>query len=98
LDEETTQLNTTLVTENIKDLIVHLHRGNGPRAETIITDVAGKLNKIILSGQDPASSSMQRAQQTMFAIDEVRILLGQKDFNGAVDAARDAGKEWKQKA
>lgn len=97
MEQETTDLSTSLVTENIKDLIVHLHRGNGPRAETIISDVAGKLSKIMLSGRDPASFDMQRAQQTMFAIDEVRILLGQRDFNGAVDAARDAGKEWKQK-
>ena len=89
--------NASLVTEHLKDLIVHLHRGNGVRAESIVDDVAEKLKVIMLSGMDPGSSSMQRAQQTMFAIDEVRILLGQKDFEGAVDAARDAGKEWKYK-
>ena len=40
---------------------------------------------------------MQRAQQTMFAIDEVRMLLSQRDFEGATTAARDAAKEWRQK-
>ena len=89
--------NMTLVTENIKDLIVHLHRGNGGRAETIVDDVAGKLKEIMLSGMDPKSFPMQRAEQTLFAIDEVRILLAQREVDGAVDAARDAGKEWKQR-
>ena len=88
--------NVSLVTENIKDLIVHLHRANAGRAATIVDDVAGRLKEFMLSG-DPGSAPMQRAQQTMFAIDEVRILLAQRDFDGAVDAARDAGKEWKQK-
>jgi acyl-CoA reductase-like NAD-dependent aldehyde dehydrogenase len=46
---------------------------------------------------DPQSFLMQRAQQTMFAIDEVRGLLSERDFNAAVDAARDAEKEWKQR-
>ncbi len=98
MGKETTELeNISLVTENIKDLIVHLHRANAGRAETIVDDVAGRLKEIMLSGTDPQSFSMQRAQQTMFAIDEVRILLSQRDFDGAVDAARDAGKEWKQR-
>jgi hypothetical protein len=30
----------------------------------------------------------------MFAIDEVRLLLAERDLNGALIAARDAGKEW----
>ena len=60
-------------------------------------DLAGRLNGIMLSGMDPQSFLMKRAQQTMFAIDEVRGLLSQRDFNAAVDAARDAEKEWKQR-
>jgi hypothetical protein len=51
----------------------------------------------MLSGTDPEDLDMQRAQQTMFAIDEVRMLLAQRDFEGAATAARDAAKEWKQK-
>ena len=43
------------------------------------------------------SLDMQRAQQTMFAVDEVRTLLSQEDYEGAATAARDAAKEWKQK-
>jgi hypothetical protein len=85
------------VTTGIRDLIVHLHRGNTGQAESIVDDVSGRLKEIMLSGDDPASHPMQRAQQTLFAIDEVRIMLSQRDFNGAVDAARDAGKEWKEK-
>jgi len=89
--------NSTHVTTGIRDLIIHLHRGNGGQAESIVDDVVGRLKDIMLSGMDPASFPMQRAQQTMFAIDEVRMFLAQRDFNGAVDAARDAGKEWQQK-
>jgi len=89
--------NTSHVTTGIRDLIVHLHRGNGGQAQAIVDDVSGRLKSIMLSGMDPESFSMRRAQQTMFAIDEVRTLLAQRDFGGAVDAARDAGKEWTQK-
>jgi hypothetical protein len=86
--------NSSEVTANIRDLIVHLHRGNRGKAESIVDDVAGRLKGIMLSGLDPESSSMQRAQQTTFAIDEVRGLLSQGDLTGATDAARDAKKEW----
>jgi len=86
----------TVVIASIRDLIVHLHRGNGAKAESILTDVSGHLQIMLRSGEDPGSSAMQRAQQTMFAIDEVRILLSQSDFEGAAAAARDAGREWKQ--
>jgi hypothetical protein len=77
---------------------VHLHRGNASRAESIVTDVAAHLKQVLLSGENPGTPDMQRAQQTMFAIDEVRTLLGQGDFEGAGAAARDAAKEWKHKA
>jgi hypothetical protein len=67
------------------------------QAEALVTDVAGYLQGVMRSGADPESLDMQRAQQTMFAIDEVRMLLAQGDFEGAATAARDAAKEWKQK-
>ena len=85
---------TIPVTTNIRDLIVHLHRGNRGKAESIVADVVGQLEGIMQSGMDPQCSSMLRAQQTTFAIDEVRGLLSQGDLSGAVDAARDAKKEW----
>jgi hypothetical protein len=75
-----------------------LHRGNGPEAESIVADVAAHLKEMMQSGDDPASGDMQRAQQTMFAIDEVRMLLAQRDFEGAATAARDAAKEWRQQS
>lgn len=89
-------MNDSDVNTNLRDLIVHLHRGNGPQADSIVEDVAGHLKSIMRSGADPADFGMQRAQQTMFAIDEVRILISQRDYNGAAVAARDAAKEWKQ--
>ena len=89
-------VNSSDLTAHIRDLIVHLHRGNGTQAESIVTDVAGYLKAILVSGEDPGSSGIERAQQTMFAIDEVRIFLAQRDFEGAATAARDAAKEWRQ--
>lgn len=85
------------VTAGIRDLIVHLHRGNGGQAESIVRDVAERLRELMQSDGDAGSFSVQRAQQTMFAIDEVRILMAEQDYEGAAEAARDAGKEWKQK-
>lgn len=91
-------MNPTDLMVSLRDLVVHLHRGNGKQAESIVVEVAGYLKGIMLSGEDPRSSGMQRAQQTMFAIDEVRTLLAQSDFEGAATAARDAAKEWKQQS
>jgi hypothetical protein len=88
-------VNSTGVAASMRDLIVHLHRGNGAQAETIVEDVSEFLKTTMLSGTDPESSNTQRAQQTMFALDEVRMLLEQRDFGGAAAAARDAQKEWK---
>jgi hypothetical protein len=85
------------LTARIRDLIVYLHRGNEAPAEGIVHLVSEQLKGIMQSGMDPQSFPMQRAQQTMFAIDEVRMLLAQRDLNGALNAARDAGKEWSQK-
>jgi hypothetical protein len=88
-------LNSSDLLSSIRDLIVHLHRSNGPQAESIVTDVAAYLKEVMTSEADPQSPDMLRAQQTMFAVDEVRTLLAQRDFGGAATAARDAAKEWK---
>ena len=88
-------MNSSGVAASMRDLIVHLHRGNGAQAETIVEDVAEFLKTTMLTGTDPDNSNTQRAQQTMFALDEVRMLLEQRDFGGAAAAARDAQKEWK---
>jgi hypothetical protein len=92
------QLNSSDIIASIRDLIVSLHRSNGPQAEALVTEIARCLKEMMLSGADPATLEMQRAQQTMFAIDEVRMLLAQQDFEGATTAARDAGKEWRLKS
>lgn len=92
------KLNSSDIVASIRDLIVCLHRSNGPQAEALVSDIARYLKEMMLSGADPANLEMQRAQQTMFAIDEVRMLLAQHDFEGATTAARDAGKEWRLKS
>jgi hypothetical protein len=91
-------LNSSDVLASIRDLVVHLHRSNSEQAESIVSDVAAYLKDVMTSGADPKSPDMLRAQQTMFAVDEVRTLLAQEDFGGAAAAARDAAKEWKQPA
>ena len=89
-------LNPSEVIASLRDLIVHLHRGNTAQAESILTDVAAYLKQVMQSGADPGSLDMKRTQQTLFAIDEVRTLFTEGDFEGAAVAARDAAKEWRQ--
>ena len=84
------------VAANLRDLSVHLHRGNAAEAKTIAAQAAEQLQEIIGSGEEPGSLVTARAQQTLFAIEEVRIMLSQDDVNGALAAARDASKEWRQ--
>jgi hypothetical protein len=82
------------VAANLRDLTVHLHRGNAAEARTIAAQAAEQLQEII---RGDAPEGVGRAQQTMFAIEEVRIMLSQDDVNGALAAARDAAKEWRVK-
>jgi len=84
------------VAANLRDLTVHLHRGNAAEAKTIAAQAAEQLQEIIQAGDESESVLIARAQQTMFAIEEVRIMLAQDDVNGALAAARDAAKEWRQ--
>jgi hypothetical protein len=82
------------VTENIRELIVFLERGNASRSEAIVADVSVFLKGILKSKADSQGATMNRTQQTMFAIDEVRLMLAEKNFRSATAAARDARKEW----
>lgn len=82
------------VVANLRDLTVHLHRGNAAAATTIAAQAAEQLQEIIQLGEEPGTA---RAQQTLFAIEEVRIMLAQDDVNGALAASRDATKEWRVK-
>ena len=88
-------LTSSEVLASIRDLTVQLRRKNRVQAESIAVDVSAYLTGAIKFGADSQSPDQQRAQQTMFAIDEVRTLLAEQDFDGAVAAARDAAKEWK---
>ncbi|MEI9813642.1 MAG: hypothetical protein WDO18_13780 [Acidobacteriota bacterium] len=85
----------TSVATNIRELIVQLSRGNKAQAVPLAELVRADLTAILASDQDVASMPMQQAQQTMFAIDEVQMLVEQRDLRGALDAARDAAKEWR---
>ena len=78
---------------NIRDLAVLLHRGNAKQAETILEEITGSLNAVMVA-EGNGEDGVHRAQQTMFAIDEVRILMTQGDFHSAATAARDAAREW----
>jgi hypothetical protein len=80
---------------SLRDLTVHLHRGNGAQAESIVTEITGHLNQMLQSPDDPDGPDARRAQQTMFAIEEVRTLMSERDYEGAATAARDAAKEWR---
>lgn len=84
------------VVANLRDLTVHLHRGNAAEATKIAKQAAEQLQEIV-SGDEPEGVMLERAQQTLFAIEEVRIMLSQDDVNGALAAARDATKEWRVK-
>src|SRR5215472_9853189 len=88
------ELNSSEVTANIRELIVHLERGNASRSEAIVADVSLFLKGLLKSKMDPQGAAMNRAQQTMFAIDEVRLMLAEQNFRSATVAARDARKEW----
>ena len=85
------------VAANLRDLTVHLHRGNAAAAKTIASQAAEQLKEILQAGDGPEAILAGRAQQTMFAIEEVRIMLSEDDVNGALAAARDAAKEWRVK-
>ena len=87
---------TSTLVANLRDLTVHLHRGNAAEAKTIAAQATERLQEIIRSGDEPGSFLAGRAQQTLFAIEEVRIMLAEDDVNGALAAARDAAKEWRQ--
>ncbi len=83
------------VTANIRELVVQLSRGNIARAVPLAESVRTDLDAILTSDMDTGSTPKLQAQQTKFAIDEVRMLVEQQDLRGALDAARDAAKEWR---
>jgi len=80
---------------SLRDLTVHLHRGNEAQAASIVTDITRHLNQMLEAPDDPDGPETQRAQQTMFAIEEVRTLMSERDYEGAATAARDAAREWR---
>lgn len=80
---------------SLRDLTVHLHRGNEAQAASIVTNITRHLSQMLQAPDDPDGPETRRAQQTMFAIEEVRTLMSERDYEGAATAARDAAKEWR---
>ena len=96
-DEKDKIVDPATVAENLRNLTVQLHRGNSAAAKTFAEQAAEQLQEIIQAGVEPEGALMGKAQQTMFAIEEVRIMLSEDDINSALAAARDAAKEWRVK-
>jgi hypothetical protein len=86
------------ITNNTRELVVHLSRGNGVTARALAGRVQADLNVILSSDLDGTSILKRQAQQTLYAIEEVLALIDQSDFRGAWEAARDASKEWRASA
>ncbi len=84
-------MNSSSLNAKLRDLAVLLRRGNTPAADSIIQEVTGYLETLIQCSEMPAT---KRAQQTSFAMDEVRTLLSAGDLRGAAAAAVDAAREW----
>ena len=87
-------MNPPQVMSSIREVAMLLHRGNVAQAEPILHEIVGCLGIVMQSGASSEDADVQRAQQTLFAIEEVRTLMTQGDFGGAAAAARDAAREW----
>lgn len=88
------RLKSSEVDTNIRKLIVQLTQGNVARAAVILDDISAFLDERTMALNQPGAASTERARQTMFAMEEVRVMLTQNNCRGALDAARDAAKEW----
>jgi predicted amino acid racemase len=89
-------IKTATIASNTRELIVQLSRGNADPAHALAQRVHADLNVILSSDLDAASTLRKQARQTMFAIEEVLVLVDQSDLRGAWEAARDAAKEWRK--
>ena len=87
---------TATIAAHTRELIVQLSRGNADPADAMARRVQAELNMILSSDLDAASTLRLQARQTMFAIEEVLVLVDQSDLRGAWEAARDAAREWRK--
>src|ERR1700742_3493564 len=55
---ESKPLNSSQVLSGIRDLIVHLHRGNATQAESIVSNVSQHLKDVLQSGADPEDAEV----------------------------------------
>jgi hypothetical protein len=91
-------MNPSILVASLRDLAVLLHRRNAEAAEPVLTEIGTRLQELMVTTPDPADASFRRAQQTMFALEEVRASMNDGDFPAAVAAARDASREWTAQA
>jgi len=87
--------NAATIAASTRELIIQLTRGNADPAQALARRVQAELNMILSSDLDAASPVRQQARQTMFAIEEVLVLVDRSDLRGASEAARDAAREWR---
>ena len=84
--------NPAQVANSIRDLIVHLTKGNGKQAGALVTEISQTLETM---SSAPGQLDGDRLQLTLSAIGEAKLLLAEKDLWGAASAAREAAKEWR---
>lgn len=84
--------NPAQVSNSIRDLIVHLTKGNGKQAGVLVAEITQTLETLSLAEHAPAGD---RLQLTISAIGEAKLLMAEKDLWGAASAAREAAKEWR---
>ena len=92
---EPTLTKTAAIAATTRELIIQLSRGNADPAHALARVVQAELNMILSSDLDASSTLRRQARQTMFAIEEVLVLVDQSDLRGASEAARDAAREWR---
>ena len=87
---------TATIAAKTRELIVQLSRRNADPAHALARRLQADLNTILSSDLSAASTLGEQARQTLFAIEEVLILVDQSNLQGACVAARDAAKEWRK--
>lgn len=89
-------LNSSEIGNKLRDLAVYIRHRNQHQAGSILRDISEHLNDAVRSGPGADTGGGQRARETLLAIEEIRLLIEERDFDGATAAARHAGREWRR--
>ena len=84
-----------VIRTDVQELIVQLARKNGKQALVLAESIRAELGEILKAQTDGLPVPSHPVRQTLFAIDEVLLMVEQEEWRGALDAARDAAKEWR---